>query len=276
MPIYVPYPVNGKVYDTNGTTVLANVLVQIRNLDNGSTGEATSNSEGQYVYDLANLSSGYVDGDHISVYASRSNYYDDIDHTVNTSVGAVEINLTLDNLLPAPSPRYVSTTEVRNFTLVQEAEFSDITLNQMILRATAVIDRLTGRTWKGVQTVSTEYYDGNDMDTLWLDHTDLASVTALAIDDNDDGTYTSVTTSYVHVYSEGYITLDADAEVNRFNHGPKTVRITYTHGKAAPDEEIKYLCILMVANMMHYEAQRQNEINKLTEALAWGGPIGHT
>ena len=129
---------------------------------------------------------------------------------------------------------YCTVTDIRNFSNVSTQEFSDTAVQQMIDRATQFIDMRTGRTWQGTNTVTNEYYDGDDTDLLWLNQSDIKSITALAIDQSGDNvTYTTVTVTYANCYPEGYIVLNRSlAEVNLFKAGSKTVRISYTNGAA--------------------------------------------
>jgi hypothetical protein len=126
----------------------------------------------------------------------------------------------------------------------------------------------TGRTWKGVQTVTDEYYDGNDADTLWFNHTDIQSVTSTAIDTSQSGTYTTVTTA-PYVNSEGYMVLNRNGNVTTFTANPHSVKVTYTYGNAAPTEAVRELCKLKVANMIHMERNRSDHIRDLTYQLKW-------
>jgi len=127
---------------------------------------------------------------------------------------------------------YSTVTDVRNFTNSREAEHGDTAVQQFIDRATQFIDTRTGRTWQNVMTKTDEYYDGNDTDTLWLNNSDIKSISSISIDQvGDNQTYTSVTASYVNYYDAGYIILNRSlAEVNVFKAGSKTVKITYTYG----------------------------------------------
>ena len=109
---------------------------------------------------------------------------------------------------------------------------------------------------------------------LWLNHTDIQSVTSLSIDDNSYGTYTSITSTYVHVYEQGYIVLDRDAEITTFTGGHKTVKITYTYGNSMPSQSVKEMAILMVANLLHYDPVREDMINRIFQRVRWSGPKG--
>lgn len=271
-----PYPVNGTAYDSDGTTALSDIRIVLTNTSTNDTLTTTTDSDGSYLFDLNNLSEGYRDSDVISVYSAYGNYYDEVYHTVNLTVGFVSgLDLTLDHEITVAAV-YCTVTDVRNFTKAGATEWSNNAIYEMIKRATAWIDEQTGRTWKGIQTVTDEYYNGNDTNILWLKHPDVQSITALSIDDNDDGTYTDVTTSYVHLKSNLYIVLDGDAEVTRFVSGTNTVKISYTYGFERATELVKQLCILIISNWMNLDTTRAEEIKQISDKLrikAVGGPV---
>jgi hypothetical protein len=269
-----PFPISGKIYSSDGTTILENVLIICKNVSNNETQTQLSNSSGEFLFDATNFTSGYKSGDEVSLFASYGNYSDEVVFTISGDYKNQD--LTLDSLIESIA-LYTSIADVRRFTAVGTSEFSDTSIYDMIKRVTGRIDELTGRTWKGVQTVIDEYYDGDDTDILWLNNTDLISVSALSIDDNQDGTYTSVTTSYVFVYPDGHIILGRNAEITSFvAAGPKAVKVSYTYGNAKPTESIKELALLMVANLLHYDAERGRLIDQIFQKVKWlltGGPV---
>jgi hypothetical protein len=130
-------------------------------------------------------------------------------------------------------PLYATLQEAREFTNAKSSEYTDTAMNNFIMRATEEIDDITSRTWQEAVTETDVYFDGDGMDILYLDHTDLQTLTSISIrttGGDSTATYTAVTTSKVAVYPEGYLILYSDAEVTNFTAGPKTVKLTYTHG----------------------------------------------
>lgn len=270
MPAF-PFPVSGKVYDTDGTTALANVKIICKNVTNNETLTALSVSTGDYIFDLSNFTSGYSIGDEISLFASYGNYYEEEIFTV--SGGSKEQDLILVYEITTAA-LYCSVDDVRGFSGISTAELTNNQIYKMIQDVTARIDELTGRTWKGIQTVTDEYYDGDDTDLLWLNQVDIRSTTAVSIDDNLDGTYTAITITKIHTYEEGYIVLDRTAEITAFIAGPRNIKISYTYGNAKPTEAIRELAKLMVVNLMHYDGNRTELINRIFEKVKWLGPRG--
>ena len=268
---FFPFPLNGTVYDSDGITALANVKVICMNVTNNETQTYITNSSGQFMFDLANFTSGYLTGNEISLFASYGNYKDEVVWTVSGTDKTQ--NLTLDTLIEIAA-LYCNISDVRAFTRAAATEFSDAAIYDMIKRTTSRIETLTGRYWSGIKTATNELYDGDDTDTLWLRNTDLISITALSIDDNMDGVYTTITTSYVYVYPTGWITLDRNAQIAVFTAGPQSIKVSYTYGNAYPTEDIREMCILMVANLMHYDPQREDMINRIFDRVKWQGPLG--
>jgi len=67
---YIPFLVNGRVKDaTNDNAVLASVSVILTNRTKGTSITTTTNTGGEYIFDLANLSTGYSVNDVIVVSA---------------------------------------------------------------------------------------------------------------------------------------------------------------------------------------------------------------
>jgi hypothetical protein len=267
----VPFPISGKVYNTDGTTPLANVLVLCKNVTNNEDLSQLSSASGDFIFEASNFTSGYSVGDEISLFASYGNYY--TEEVFIISGGSKEQDLTLD-IKVEPAALYCSIIDIREFTNISSSEFSDASVYDMIKRVTARIDELTGRTWKGIQTVTDEYYDGDDTDLLPLRNVDLQSVTAVGIDDNLDGVFTTVSPIYVKVYAEGYIILDRNAPITSWVAGPKNIKISYTYGNSIPTEVVRELAILMVTNLMHNDPTRAETIDQIFQKLRWSMPVG--
>lgn len=91
-----PYVINGTVIDTDSTIVTStNVIAH-----NTTTGERVNpfatTSSGRYVLDLANLSSGYSQGDSITVYVRQNGYTGEVTFTLSGE-GGRETNITTTN-----------------------------------------------------------------------------------------------------------------------------------------------------------------------------------
>lgn len=271
-----PFTVYGKIYDNN-SVIVANVRVSIQNVTKNESADVLTDSLGNYQYELQNLTSWHSIGDSISVYSSYGRYFkESVFTTASTDNGIKEVNLTLDSAL-STSAVYCSVQDIRDFSNVQVAEYSNNAVMKMIRYATETIDQRTARTWKGIQTVTNELYSGDDTDILSLAHPDLQSVTAISIDDDGDGTYTSVTANKWFLdnqdgYTTSLIVLDTiNANLTNFTAGVNTVKVSYTWGFATPTEEVRMLAILMVCQMINPNDARNRDIEARIRRIQYSG-----
>ena len=171
---------------------------------------------------------------------------------------------------------YCTVEEVRNYTGIASEELPDSIVSTMITAVTKDIDAKTGKTWQGVATASNEYYTGDGSDTLFLCRPNIIELLSIEIDDDDDGTYTTVTPSKVKVYKdEGILVLRDDAEVTTFPTYDKSTKVTYTYATATSSvpEDIKMLALDMVANLLHKDPARQERIDRKINELKFSGPM---
>jgi len=258
-----PYPISGIIYDSDNN-VINGVTVSVINTSSNEELTTTTNSSGEYVIDLANLTSGYMDGDIISIYSSYGRRYSEQFHTVVVTTGIGTQDLTLSDIM-ASSAIYCSVKDIRDFTNVSSGEYSDTQLYMMIKMATSYVDDETGRTWKGIQTVTDEIQDGDGTDILSLDYSDIQSVTSVSVDTSGEGTYTTVssdntqTSSGCFIY-DTHIVIDNRANITSFKAGVQSVKISYTHGFKKASEDIKLITIMIVSNMMKQNSVYENLI----------------
>lgn len=99
------YIIGGKVYQTDGSTVIASVIVYVKNRTTGESHNSNdagfedllTNSSGEFQVNLASFTTDYANGDVIEVSASNSTYGADLETTtVNTTAGGdSNVNLVL-------------------------------------------------------------------------------------------------------------------------------------------------------------------------------------
>ena len=89
------YNVSGKVYASDSSTPFPDVEVIVRNTTTNSEILDTTDSNGDYSIDLADLSGGYDNGDSLEITANLGSFYKQETATVNTGVGSTTQNLTL-------------------------------------------------------------------------------------------------------------------------------------------------------------------------------------
>lgn len=149
---------------------------------------------------------------------------------------------------------YVTESEVRMYCGIASQEYTSANVMTFASMAMGEIDSRTGRTWTGIASVTNEYYTGDGSDTLYLNRTDVWELCEISIDDDDDGTFTTVTPSNVKVYQdEGILVLKNSAEVTIFPSADRSIKVNYTHGAASASvpNDIKMLCLKVIANMIH-------------------------
>lgn len=64
-----PYPVDGRIYDQNGSTAVNGATVVILNITSQEKISGSTDAAGDFLLDLANLTSGYLIGDRIQITA---------------------------------------------------------------------------------------------------------------------------------------------------------------------------------------------------------------
>lgn len=160
---------------------------------------------------------------------------------------------------------YCTIDDVRNFTNVQSAEYSDTAIQMFIDTTTRRIDLKMGRTWQGVQTVVDSLIDGDGSDTLMLPHGDIGTISALAFDVSGDGQWTTIPVTDLYLYNEqGFCALKTStATYKNFPKYRQSIKISYTWGNEDPTEDIRSLCLLMVANMMKLDNTRLASIEEI-------------
>jgi hypothetical protein len=173
------------------------------------------------------------------------------------------------------SVAYLDVDEARSLLKLNSSEYDDNAMYRLILIASDMVDENTGRTWKGIQSVSNEAYDGDDGYTLILNNTDVHSVDSLRIRETGDSEYTTVTPNYVHLYSEGMLRIDEDAypdvEVENFPKGFKTVLVSYKHGNEKPTQTVKKLTLLYLQQLLNEKEERNVVIKELVDHLRFKG-----
>lgn len=92
----IPYPISGTVTNPDGSNV-ENANVYAFNTRNDTEIPTTTNSSGQYVLDLANLSEDYQNRDiiHVRVLIGGPERYANSYHYVDTSTGSATVDFTL-------------------------------------------------------------------------------------------------------------------------------------------------------------------------------------
>lgn len=167
---------------------------------------------------------------------------------------------------------YCTIEDFRAFSNIQDPEYTDSQIQVLIDTVTTTIDRLTGRTWQGIQTVTDAYLDGDGTNLIQLHHGDIGSLTAISVDSSESGTYTTISPSTeVFLYAEeGMIALKKTAPVTKFPDNPQSVLVSYTWGNEDPTPQVRQLAMLMIADMLSPDetGRRKELIEMHMNALA--------
>lgn len=111
-----PYPISGYVKDKDGN-VIDEAVVSVVDLTLGESGIATTNSLGEYIFDLANLGE-YSNGDKIKIGGEH-------DHTVDTSVGFYEQDITISPLFSRVPVSEYTLSKVKDLRITIDIEFEN-------------------------------------------------------------------------------------------------------------------------------------------------------
>jgi len=265
MPI--PYVVSGTVYQSDGSTALASATVYLRNETSNEVISTTTDSSGAYILDAANLTSGYLTGDVITVYVFYTNYEASRSHTI-TSGGVTGFNLTLVAVAGPGTLRYFTVQDFYDFMHFSDPNEGDsITpLPQEVVKigasVEAEIDRKANRKFDtnsgSYYTATLEYHDALSLQKdFFLFHTPIVSVTTFQVNQVEEGNAASWNTlteasSQIEVDTEtGRIRITQEA--NYPEPGAGQVRVTYTYGQTVP-REVRKLAILMTARDIFHSA----------------------
>lgn len=186
-----PYPLSGKVYDTDTTTALASVRVLARNERTNETQSQNTNSSGDYQMDAANFTTGYADADVVTISVLYTNSEDTITHViVAANGGATGLDLTLVNVPASDQLRYFTVQDFYDYHSLQGGGENTPATKEVVKVGVMVESDID-------ETIGTRYSNGdievdvNDCDatTNWSGSTDAVAVT-VSTDDADYKTKT--------------------------------------------------------------------------------------
>ena len=250
-----PNTIGVTVKDTDGTTVLENIQVRIRN---ENTNETPSNSHftdsaGQVFFQLANksiLDSGWTVGDILSISVSYKNTEKVISITLEDNGGSLH-ELILVAITVAPSLRYFT---VQEFLDYHGLSTDDVDGQNGIKPETIVkmgegvekhIERITRRTWDDNSgnnyQVTNEFYEaGLSQKMWWIKRTPIVSIQRFEVNVNlpgEDPDFQNImfqelddcdATTDWSASTDGVITLNTTN--GEFNEGTGALNITKTGG----------------------------------------------
>src|SRR3990167_7801392 len=108
MPVNLPYPVYGQV--TQSGTAVASVYVYLRNERTGEVLNTQSSSNGNYVIDGANFTSGYELTDTFTAFVLYQNY--EGEKSVSVEDGEYQANIAITAVILSTSTSYCTVQDV--------------------------------------------------------------------------------------------------------------------------------------------------------------------
>jgi len=273
----LPFVISGVITDTDATNPNGAKVI-LRNNTNGETTSTTTNSSGQYALDAANLTSGYLNTDSITIYcawglaAGESSFLISSDtHTANITLTTVADSAdtnycTVQNVLDElgdKSTSDISFLRIRNIILRAEAEIDERTESSFTTNTETDevydFDQYTG--WKSptqlrgfsteLNTSSrTDYWNTTYNDRLRLNNYPLISITSLYKNENGQSATDSWTELTEQEGSGGDFIVNYDTGTITFVSNPpgigvRKIKVTYTWGRSTVPKTVERLCILL-------------------------------
>ncbi len=158
----MPFVVSGTVTDSSDNVVKSTTIV-VRNDNTNETINATTNTSGQYIVDLANLASGYLETDSITIYCVYASEYAESSFLVSDDTH--EVNLTLVAIEDSELIYYCTVQDV--WDELDEKTASNISAHRivkLIQRAESEIEEQTAKVFRTV-TFTDEIFDYNQYTT---------------------------------------------------------------------------------------------------------------
>lgn len=261
-----PYPISGRVKDTDGTTNLANVVVSLRNV---RTGEDISNATlvvtdatGEYSIDPSNTTNGYLNGDPIEVYfysAGSTTKFQLYKTLVNTANGSEEYNPTV-TLLSYSSPSAIEELLQLQQGFTMTTPTNIVRICRAIANAEDDIDQKCNHAWREA-TVTEEIktphadYDRDTGREVFLKHRKVREMDTAEgdmIEMWDGGDWEDWVTSrtegrggdFWFDYELGILYVMTPFLISGKN---AELRLTYRYGETTVPGDIKRLCARMVS-----------------------------
>lgn len=154
---------------------------------------------------------------------------------------------------------YVDADEFKATLELSNETFADDDIDRAISAASRAIDNITGRRfWRDPDATQVRYYTPTNAARIWID--DLETLTALAIDDDDDDTYSQAwtTSDYalepVNAAADGWPYTSIRVRQRRtsfyFPCWEQSVKVTGRFGWAAIPAEVEQATTIITAKML--------------------------
>ncbi len=158
--VNLPYITFGIIQDTDDTNP-DGAKVVLRNNTNGETTDTTTSSSGEYVLDAANLTSGYLATDRLTVFCAWGLAEKESSFAIVDFDTGHQVNLTLETVEESVDVTYAQIQDILDE--LGDKTTSDISyerVRKIILRAEKEIEERAGTSFSNT-TVTDEIYDFN-------------------------------------------------------------------------------------------------------------------
>ena len=309
-----PYPTVGTITDSEGSNP-SGAKVIMRNDRSGEKINTTTNASGQYLLEAANLASGYMTTDRLTIICAYGDEENESSFLISDYPGDHTVNLTLEAISESSDVNYCQVQDVLDE--LGDKTTDDISyerVRKIILRNEAEIDERSGTKFTST-TVTDEYYDYNQY-TTWTSPEGLAfprrsgygsynrgdSMGATFNDSLRLNSYPLLTITSLYKNAAGDYQTDnwdeldeqtgtggdfiiyKDIGVIQFvnkspNYGRRQVKISYTYGYSSVPKTVERLCILLSIRDVLI-SKRNSDSSKSQNSLSVDGfsrgPMGGT
>ena len=278
MPVNLPFPIFGRIYDTDGTTLIgAGITVRARNNSTNELLSVTTNSASEYSLDAGNFASGYDNTDKVTVYIIYSNLEAEVTLTISDNKHQFHLTLTTvsdSTLISLTTVQNVydeldgigetDITAKRVIRAVQEAESEIEEKSGMKFASTTVTQEIYDwneyTTYKSAEQLAsrvgigrTDYWNVNFTDVLQLRNRPIISITTLQRNTAGESASDSWETLDENTGSSGDFVLNPTLKSaglvsfvgDKPRYGKRAVRITYNYGYSTTPKNIQRLATLL-------------------------------
>lgn len=293
-----PFTLGITVYDTNGTTALANAKVTVRNENTNDSISKNTDSSGQIVVNFANFADGWTVGDIISYFVLYTGFEASGSLTASDT-GGTTVTLTLAAVPTTPSLKLFTVQEfLDSYSLATyDADPENGLKPAIVVRVGQTVERhieqLTNRKWDNnngsYYTATNEYHNADGPPPVWpesIGSANLSSTTVFYAKNTPIKTLTTFQANSVAPNATAvWNTLTEDDNEIRLKEslgrveivdsskypaaGKDQVRMTYTYGEDSVPDDIKRLAILMTAKAFSGQMLQRLNIDS-TEATGLG------
>lgn len=287
------------VYQSDGSSVLSNALVTIRNENTSETQTGITNSSGQIVFNLANFTSGWTIGDIISYFVLYQSY-EAYGSFTTANEGGAQKTLTLISVASTPSLRYFTVQEfLDTYGLPSYDDDPENGIKTQVIvkigeSIESHIDQICNQKFdsnnSSYYTITQEYHNTEGYASTWpndrpntssqniyfLKRTPVVSLTTFQVNrngPNQSSDWVTLTEANNEISLKENIGRIEITDMSDYPAaGKDQVRVTYTYGYSSVPPDVKRLAILMsgkslASQMLQKLNLTTSEANGLSSSL---------